>query len=88
MHERKVAQDLVRAAGVTALEEGAQRVRVVRLRVGALSHVDPEALRGQIEWCSHGTIVEGAEVCVDVAGSGFDDRHSAEVMLVSVEVDT
>lgn len=87
MHERAVAQDLIRAAGVTALDEGADRVRALRVRVGALSHIDPEALRGQMEWWSQGTIVEGAEVRVDVAGSEIDDRRCSDVMLVSVEVD-
>lgn len=87
MHERNVAQDLVRAAGVTAVEEGARRVRSLRIRMGALSHIDPEALRGAVEWWSHGTIVEGAEVEIDVAGSDIDDRRSDEVVLVSVDVE-
>ena len=87
MHERKIAQDLVRTAGVTALDEGARRVRSMKVRVGALSHIDPEALRGQVEWWSHGTIAEGALVVVERSGSDIGDRHSQEVRLVSVDVE-
>lgn len=88
MHERTIAQDLVRSAGVTALDEGARRVTAVRVRVGALSHIDPEALRGQVEWWSHGTIVEGASVLVERADTELADRHSLEVRLVSVDLET
>jgi hydrogenase nickel incorporation protein HypA/HybF len=87
VHERKVAQDLVRAAGVTAVDEGAARVTTMRVRIGALSHIDPEALRGQVEWWSHGTIVEGASVEVNVVATDIGDRHCQDVMLVSVDVD-
>jgi len=86
MHERRIAQDLVRTAGVTALEGGASRVRSIRVRIGALSRIDPEALRGQLEWWSHGTIVEGADVAVET-DSEIGDRHSEDVRLVSVDVE-
>lgn len=87
MHDRKIAQDLVRTAGVAALERGASRVSAMRLRIGAHSHIDPEALRGQVEWWSHGTIVEGALVMVERAGSDVGDRHSEDVRLVSIDVE-
>jgi hydrogenase nickel incorporation protein HypA/HybF len=86
MHERRLAQDLVRSAGLAALEEGAGRVNALRLRVGALSHIDPEALRGQVEWWSHGTILEGAEVEVEQAALDAGDRHAEDVTLVSIDV--
>lgn len=87
MHERGIAQDLVRAAGVTALEEGAERVRALEVRIGSLSHIDPEALRGQVEWWSHGTIVEGAIVRVEKSKNDARERNSTGVTLTSVEVD-
>lgn len=87
MHERKIAQDLVRAAGVTALDEGARRVTKMRVSLGAHSHLDPEALRGQVEWWSHGTIAEGASVVVERAAAE-DERRARDVRLVSVDVET
>jgi hydrogenase nickel incorporation protein HypA/HybF len=87
MHERRLAQDLVRSAGLAALEGGATRVSGLRLRIGAASHIDPESLRGQVEWWSHGTIIEGARIEVDKAGAEPDDRHSEDVTLVSMDVE-
>ena len=87
MHERRLAQSLVRSAGLAALGEGASRVSALRLRVGALSHIDPDSLRGQVEWWSQGTIVEGARIEVEQAGSDIDDRHSQDVTLVSLDVE-
>lgn len=85
MHERGVAEDLVRAAGVTALEEGGT-VRTMRISVGSLSCIDPVALRDQIAWYARGTVAEGATVEVDVRGDDIGDPHARDVRLTSVEV--
>ncbi|OFW67710.1 MAG: hypothetical protein A2Z12_01650 [Actinobacteria bacterium RBG_16_68_21] len=89
MHEAHTASDLVRTAGVVALDEGAERVVSLTVRVGSLSHIDPESLRHQIEWHAKGTVVEGARVEVET-GPPFSvdepDRHASEVVLVSVDV--
>ncbi len=87
MHERSLAEDLVRAAGMAAVDEG-RFVRSMRIRVGSLSCIDPESLHDQVVWWSQGTIVEGADVHIEVASADLGDRHGAEVRLVSVEVGT
>lgn len=90
MHEGHVASDLVRAAGVVALEEGVGHVRSMTVRIGCLSRIDPDSLRHQIQWHSKGTVVEGARVEVE-SGPPFStshpDRHASEVILVSVDVE-
>jgi len=88
MHERGVAVDLVRTAGVVALGQGASRVRRLRIRVGRDSHLDPDALRSQVAWHAIGTICEGADIELEwgnlgVEGEGRDDR----VQLVSIDVE-
>jgi hydrogenase nickel incorporation protein HypA/HybF len=89
MHENHVAADLVRAAGVVAVDEGSGRVRSMTVRIGSLSHVDPDALRHQIEWHAKGTVVEGADLEIE-PGPPFSaehpDRHASDVMLVSIDV--
>ncbi len=89
MHENHVAADLVRAAGVVAVDEGTGRVRSLTVRIGCLSHVDPDALRHQIEWHAKGTVVEGADVEIE-SGPPFSaeepDRHASDVTLVSIDV--
>ena len=89
MHENHTAADLVHAAGVVALEEGAEHVVGMTVRIGSLSHIDPESLRHQIEWHAKGTMVEGVKVSVET-GLPFSvehpDRHASDVVLVSVDV--
>jgi Zn finger protein HypA/HybF involved in hydrogenase expression len=89
MHERHLASDLVRAAGVVAVEGGAGHVVAITLRIGSLSHVDPESLRHQIEWHARGTVVEGARVEFQPTppfSPKQPDRHADEVVLVSIDV--
>lgn len=45
MHELSIAQAVVRTVEAEAAAHGALRVLSVRLRVGALTDLDPEALR-------------------------------------------
>jgi Zn finger protein HypA/HybF involved in hydrogenase expression len=85
MHERSVAEDLVRAAGISAIDEGGS-VAVMRVEVGSLSCMDPDALHDQVVWWSQGTIVEGANIVIEVVPAALDDEHGAEVKLVSIEV--
>lgn len=89
MHEGHTASDLVRAAGVVAVEEGADHVVSMTVRIGSLSHVDPESLIHQIEWHAKGTVVEGARIDVECGppfGVDHPDRHASEVVLVSIDV--
>ncbi len=85
MHEHSVAQDLVRAAGVAAVDEGGS-LRSMHVRIGGLSRIDPEALRNQMVWWSRGTVVEGADLYLEVISPDLDDRHGSDVTLVSLDI--
>lgn len=90
MHERGVAADLVRSAGVVAVEQGAIRVKKMRVEIGGASHIDAESLAAQVSWHARGTIVEGAEVIVErrVLPRGATPTHDDErVMLRSVDLE-
>jgi hydrogenase nickel incorporation protein HypA/HybF len=43
-------------------KQGFSRVRTVRLAIGALGHVDPEAIRFCFDAVARGTVVEGARL--------------------------
>ncbi len=60
MHEIALTESIVEIAVETAQREGASRVRKVSVDVGALSHVEPEALVFSFSAVSAGTIAEGA----------------------------
>ena len=62
MHEMALCQALVQIVVDAARREGAARVAVVRVELGALSHAEPEALAFCFPAASRGTIAEGARL--------------------------
>jgi len=62
MHEVSIMEEAVRMAVETAKASGAGRIRVLRLRVGALSGVVPEALRFAFDVVCRDTMAEGASL--------------------------
>ena len=62
MHERALMDDLMRKIVAQAHAEGARRVTVVRVQLGALSHFTPGHFREHFEDAARGTLAEGAEV--------------------------
>ncbi len=62
MHEIALTESIVEIVAEEARRQGANRVRVVRLQVGAMAHVEPEALRFCFDAVSRGTVAEGAQL--------------------------
>ncbi|PPD44041.1 MAG: hydrogenase maturation nickel metallochaperone HypA [Methylocystis sp.] len=60
MHEMALTESIVEIACDEARKQGASRIRVVRLRIGAMAHVAPEALRFCFDAVARGTPAEGA----------------------------
>lgn len=67
MHELSVARGIVEVATEAVLEAGAARAVAVRVRVGELSRVAPEALAFCYEVAARGTPLEGSRLAVEVA---------------------
>lgn len=64
MHELSIALALVEQMEKVARENHARSVPTVTVTVGALSGVDPEALRGAFPLAVEGTVAEGAELVI------------------------
>lgn len=62
MHELSLAENAVELMAAAAAREGFTRVHVLRLQVGALSCVDPDALRFALEVATQHTCAQGARV--------------------------
>jgi len=60
MHEVSIMEEAVRMAVESAKTSGATRVLSLRLRIGSLSGVVPEALRFAFDVVCHDTPAEGA----------------------------
>ena len=72
MHEMALTESIVEIATEAARKQGAEKVRRVFVDVGALSHVEPDALQFCFAAVSAGTIAEGAALEIDrVAGAGW-----------------
>jgi hydrogenase nickel incorporation protein HypA/HybF len=65
MHEVGIMQNAILMAEQQARESGAGRVHTLRLRVGAMSGVVPDALEFAFETVAKGTLVEGAELVIE-----------------------
>ena len=65
MHELSVAYHLVQTASEAARRAGAARVTCLRVRIGVLSCVHPDALEFCYELAAKGTPVEGARLVIE-----------------------
>lgn len=64
MHEVALAESIVQLVEDAVRAEGCSKVGVIRLEIGRLSCVEPEALRFCFNAVARGTMAEGA--CLDV----------------------
>jgi hydrogenase nickel incorporation protein HypA/HybF len=65
MHETALALGLVDLVAQTAKRENAQRVRAVTVEIGALSHVEPEALIQAFVVAAKGGVAETAALEIE-----------------------
>ena len=71
MHELSIMESALTMALERAEESGASRVHSIRLRIGALSGVVPDALRFAFEALTPGTVAEGAQLIIDPVPARF-----------------
>jgi len=65
MHEVALAANIIEIAAAAARKAGAERVTVVKLKVGKLTCTDAESLEFAFEVSSAGTRVQGADLMVE-----------------------
>jgi hydrogenase nickel incorporation protein HypA/HybF len=71
MHELSIMESALTMALEQARKAGAGQVHVIRLRIGALSGVVPEALQFAFEALTPGTPAEGAELAIEHVPARF-----------------
>lgn len=85
MHERSLMLDLFRKIRAVSAAHGGAPVRVLTVRLGALSHFSPDHFREHFDLESPGTPAEGARLeitsCEDLAAP-----HAQSVLLESLEL--
>ncbi|MBN1306778.1 MAG: hydrogenase maturation nickel metallochaperone HypA [Chitinispirillaceae bacterium] len=64
MHEMSIAEGMIDIINETARKHGLSRVEKVRLRIGAMRQIVPDALRFAFEVLGKETIAHGAEIVI------------------------
>ena len=71
MHELSIMQSARSLALEQAQQAGAAHVHVIRLRIGALSGVVPDALEFAFEALTPGTLADGAQLAIEQVPARF-----------------
>jgi hydrogenase nickel incorporation protein HypA/HybF len=72
MHEMALTESIVEIVAEEARKQGFRAVCIVRLHIGALARVEPDALRFCFDAVSRGTVAEGAALdIVRAPGEGW-----------------
>lgn len=85
MHEASLMTALMRRIDEIAAAESAKRVSVVRVRLGALSHISPEHFREHWEVSSRGSIARDAVLEIETSDD-LADPGAQDVTLLSLDV--
>ena len=85
MHEEALLRDLMRKVEAVARENGAARVVLVRLWVGALAHLSEDQLRERWALTARGTVADGARLEIEMS-IDLDDPRATGFVLRSLEV--
>jgi hydrogenase nickel incorporation protein HypA/HybF len=80
MHELSLLRGLLSQIERIAQRHGAKQVRVVRLKLGPLAHIEPEHLRCHFVEATRGTVAEGARLDIETT----DALH--ELSLESIDL--
>jgi len=72
MHEVSLIESVVALVEDERRKQDFSRVRMIKLRVGAIGHAEPDALRFCFDAVTSGTIADGARLEIElVAGAGW-----------------
>jgi len=80
MHEVSLIEDVIALIEQERARQAFGRVTVIRLEVGALGHVEPDALRFCFDAVTTGTIAQGSRLEIElIPGEGWcaDCRNTA-----------
>jgi hydrogenase nickel incorporation protein HypA/HybF len=83
MHESKLVTDIISAIESAASANDVDQVEIVRIEIGALSHVTADGFSGHFILASQGTVADGARLDITKSGN-VDAADALDVRLVSI----
>lgn len=87
MHEKSVMDSVMRAIEQLAQDEKVKKITVVRVRLGALSHMSKEHFQEHFTIAAKGTIAENAVVEAEVS-EDLNDPGAKDILIRSIDVAT
>lgn len=85
MHEMALAEAVLKIVEATARDQSCNKVTMVRLDIGVLSHVEPDALRFCFDAVMQGSIAECARLEIERApGRGWCHDCAGEVPVAAL----
>ena len=85
MHEFSLMADLLRKIEQLAKDAKTDKVRGVKVKLGALSHITPDHFREHFEAAIVGTIAEGATLDIEQSDDQ-GDPNAQDILLESVDI--
>jgi hydrogenase nickel incorporation protein HypA/HybF len=83
MHESRLVTDILSTVESVAEANNADHVEVIRIEIGALSHVTPDGFSGHFDLVSRGTVADGARLDI-TKSEDVDAPDALDVRLVSI----
>ena len=86
MHEFYLIEGLIRKIQTIAQEQQADKVTLVKVKLGALAHISADHFREHFIHAVRNTVAEGANLDVEEMKDP-EDPHAQEILLDSVEIE-
>lgn len=83
MHESRLVTDILSTVESVAEANNADHIEVIRIEIGALSHVTPDGFSGHFDLVSRGTVADGARLDI-TKSEDLDAPDALDVRLVSI----
>lgn len=82
MHEMSICESILQTLEEQAIAQHFSKVLTLRLEIGALSCVEPQALQFSFDVISHGTLAEGASLdIIERPGLGWCKQCEKNVVM-------
>ena len=82
MHELSITESILQIANDEANRVGATKIKVIRLKVGAMSQMVPDSVQYYLDLLTRGTIAEGVKLEATVIPVGATCPDCSESFLV------
>jgi hydrogenase nickel incorporation protein HypA/HybF len=86
VHEAKLVRSIVDEVDLVARRNSASTVTVIRIEIGARSHVTSQSLKGQFEVMAQGSLAQDADLDITL-GTDAEAPDAADVRVKSILIE-